>query len=388
MNKKTLDLLEKIQNKLNEEQNVIGGREAKRQGVNLVDLDPESAREIAEMLADKLGVQLGKEIGRGTIGQRGQPSPGSGIVYEIRTEEGKGRDMVLKITQFPHEKRGYTLARWKKRQLEYKKPELASILPEIGQIVDIIYDIKSGWLSGNSIKVYGIPVERLVPLPNRVKEQLFGHAGTFKSEEAEKEWLFDISDPKMLIPALRDNFGEKLYRERDGDRWYTYFAEIPPNEAENRLGRTKMQAGQEFERLVLDLESPKSFNDYRGRWIRQIRKLAMRFADNTPTSSSIYTSPKKKLEMQANRLVKRLEDAIKIPREPPAAGSSSIEDASLKRPEDGNLVDQFYNKLMALSSEGVVFWDTHRGNVMMRPSTNEIVISDVGWFTYAEKLAS
>ena len=157
------------------EKNIIGGREAAQQGVNIIDFDPPAARVLAQELADKLGAQLGKELGRGSMG----------IVYEIRAEGGESADMILKVTQFPHEKKGYTLARWKKRELK-RNPELASILPEVGDIVDIIYDFKEGWLRGRSIKIYGISLERLESLPPRIKEQLFGHAGKFKSPEAEK----------------------------------------------------------------------------------------------------------------------------------------------------------------------------------------------------------
>ena len=118
------------------EKNVISGKEAAQQGINIIDFDPDAARRIAQELADKAAAQLGKEIGRGAMG----------IVYEIRGEEGEGADMMLKVTQFPHEKKGYTLARWKKRQLK-RSPELASVLPEVGNVVDIIYDFKEGWLN-------------------------------------------------------------------------------------------------------------------------------------------------------------------------------------------------------------------------------------------------
>ena len=354
---------------------MLAAREASQLNLNLVDFDQEAARNIAQPLANKLNAQLGEEIGRGAMG----------IVYAIRTDQGEGRDMILKVTQFPHEKKGYTLARWKKRALQHKNPELSSILPEVGTIVDDIYDFKEGYYSGYAIKVYGIPVERLEPLPDRLKEQLFGHGGQFKSKEAEKEWVAAVSDPKTLIPTLRDNFGEKMYRERDGDRYYTYFAEIPPNEASGDPGKSKIEQGQQFEQMVLDLPPPQSFQDYLLRWMPQIRRRAMRFADLTPTSSSIYTSPKEKLSHQAGKLAKRLEDTVKVPQYPPEAlPYFGIEGAHPSGETEG-VVDQFFNKLQALGAEGVKFWDTHRGNVMMRPSTNEIVVSDVGLFKKGPK---
>ena len=67
---------------------MIGGREAAQYHVNLVDFNREITREIAQVLADKLGAELGEELGRGAMG----------IVYEIRTQGGEGRDMILKIT--------------------------------------------------------------------------------------------------------------------------------------------------------------------------------------------------------------------------------------------------------------------------------------------------
>ena len=354
---------------------MLAAREASQFNLNLVDFDHEAARNIAQPLANKLNAQLGKEIGRGAMG----------IVYAIRTDEGEGRDMILKVTQFPHEKKGYTLARWKKRSLEHKNPALASILPDVGVIVEDIYDFKEGYYSGYSLKVYGIPVERLVPLPNRLKEELFGHGGGFKSKEAEKEWLGAISDPKVLIPVLRSNFSGKNEFDSDVEQYYTYFADIPPNEAENDPGRSKLQAGEQFERMVLALEPPQSFHDYLLRWMPQIKRRALHFADKTPTSSGIYRSLKQKLEDQAMKLPKHLEDMIKVPQYPPEyLQYFGIEGAHPSGETEG-AVDQFFNKLQALGPEGVKFWDTHRGNVMMRPKTNEIVVSDVGLFKQPEK---
>jgi len=40
---------------------------------------------------------------------------------------------------------------------------------------------------------------------------------------------------------------------------------------------------------------------------------------------------------------------------------------------------------MELEKYGVKFWDTHRDNIMMRPLTNEIVVSDVGLFRQPEE---
>lgn len=369
MNNKALNLIDKIQNKLNEVQNIIGGREAVKLGFNIVDFDPEPAQEIAQRLAKKLNAQLGKELGRGAMG----------IVYEMRGESGKGREMVLKITQFPHEKTGYTLARWKKRQLEHKNPKIASILPDIGQVVDIVYDMKGGYLAGRAIKVYGIPIERLNPLPARIKEQLFGHGSKFKSKKAEKEWLSNVSDPKILLPVLRNNFKHE-------DELYAYFAEIAADEASGSPGKTKLQLGQEFEQLILALPPPKSFDDYSSRWIPQIKRRAMRYADNSPTSSSLTLSPKRQLEHQLAKLAKRLEDTIRIPQYPPnALKYFGIEGAHPSGEED-NPVGVFFSKLQALGPEGVRYWDTHRDNIMMRPATNELVVSDVGLFKHKSQI--
>jgi hypothetical protein len=375
---KRVNIAENWRNFLAEEEKerkMITPRTAARQRVNLVDFDPEYSREIAQMLAAKLGAELGEELGRGAMG----------IVYAIRTQQGQGRDMILKVTQFPHEKKGYTLARWKKRSLEHKNPELASILPDVGHIVDDIYDFKEGYHSGYSIKVYGIPVEHLVPLPPRVKEQLFGHGGGFKSKEAEKEWLTAISDPKTLIPVLRANFSAKNESDGDAEQYYTYFADSPSSEGENGAGRSKIQAGEEFEQMVLDLEPPRTFEDYLLRWIPQIKRRALHFADNTPSSSGIYRSLKQRLADQANKLPQHLEAMVKVPQYPPDALRYFGIEGAHPTGDSTSMVDQFFNKLQALGPEGVKFWDTHRDNVMMRPETNEIVVSDVGLFQTPKK---
>jgi hypothetical protein len=359
-----VDVLAKASDK-----NIISGKEAMRQGVNLVDFDWDAVRKIAQELANKLGAQLGKELGRGAMG----------IVYEIRTEEGEGADMILKVTQFPHEKRGYTLARWKKKKLK-KDPELASILPDVGKVVDLIYDFKEGWLRGRSIKIYGIPLERLAPLPSRVKEQLFGHGGKFKNPEAEKEWLQNITDPKLLIPVLRETFSDehtvdvnnKIHNLSPEEREYAYF--------EGRL-----DSGIEFEKEVLELEAPTSFRDYLTRWLPQITRRAVRRAQKVTTYSSLRPTPDKIIQRQSVSLAKRLEDRIKIPQYPPEALKYfGIEGAY---PKDGapTPVSIFFNKLMKLKGYGVDFWDTHSENVMMRPSTNEIVVADVGLFKPVEE---
>ncbi len=343
--------------------NMIGGKQAQQLGITLIDFDIGPARKIAEALAAKLGAQLGKELGRGS------PGTGSGIVYEIRAMAGEGRDMVLKITQFPREKKGYVLARWKKDQLEKKNPKLASILPEVSDIVDTIYDFEKGsYLSGRSIKIYGIIIERLEELPNRVKEQLFGHAGMFKDPEAETEWIKIVTEPKLLIPALRETFGDEKMRPRD--RYYTYFD-----------GR--MESGLEFEKEVLDLKPPRDYRDYRARWIPKITQFAKSRAEQPTTYSSLVPTPDMMIQRQALKLPKRLEGSVKIPQYPPESLKlfTGIKGAYPKGGESPQ-VTAFFNKLMALGPEGVTFWDTHRENVMMRPLTNEIVVSDVGLFRH------
>ena len=336
------------------EKNIIGGRAAQESGVNIVDFDPKPAREIAQALADKLGAQLGEELGRGSMG----------IVYEIRGTGGEGADMILKVTQFPHEKKGYTLARWKKRQLA-QNTELASILPDVGKVVEIIYDFEEGWFKGRSIKIYGIPVEHLAPLPPRIKEQLFGHRGGFKNPEAEKEWVRDVTNPELLIPVLRETFSDPVLPPKE--RYYPYFD-------------GGMQAGIEFEKEVLDLEPPQDFEDYLLRWIPQIRRRAVKRAKKVTTYSSASPTPDRIIDRQAAKLAKRLEDRIKIPQYPPEALKYFGVEGAYPKWEENPQVADFFNKLMKLKDHGVDFWDTHRDNIMMRPLTNEIVVSDVGLF--------
>ena len=345
------------------EKNIISGREAQQSGVNIIDFEPQSAREIAQALADKLGAILGEELGRGAMG----------IVYAIRMKEGEGADMILKITQFPHEKKGYTLTRWKKRELK-KNPELASILPEVGEIVDIIYDFKEGWFKGRSIKIYGIPVERLEPLPPRIKEQLFGHGGKFKNPEAEKDWLSAITNPKLLIPVLRETFSDDHTIDVDnqmhstrGEREYAYF-------------EGRMDSGIEFEKEVLELEPPRSFQDYLTRWLPQISRRAVRRAQPVTKYSSMNQPPDRLIQRQSVSLAKQLEDRIKIPQYPPEALKYFGIEGAYPKEDAPPQVSNFFNKLMELEKYGARFWDTHRDNVMMRPLTNEIVVSDVGLF--------
>jgi len=345
------------------EKNMISGRDAQQSGVNIIDFDPQPAREIAQALADKLDAQLGEELGRGAMG----------VVYEIRSGGGEGADMILKVTQFPHEKRGYTLTRWKRRELA-QNPELASVLPEVGKIVDIIYDFKEGWFRGRSMKIYGIPVERLEPLPPRIKESLFGHGGKFKNPEAEKDWIRAITDPKLLIPVLRETFSDDHTIDADnqmhstaGEREYAYF-------------EGRMDSGIEFEKEVLDLEPPRGFQDYLIRWLPQISRRAVRRAQPVTSYSSLNPPPDRIIQRQSVSLAKRLEAHIKIPQYPPEALKYfGVEGAYPKDGAPGPVAD-FFNKLMKLKDHGVDFWDTHSDNVMMRPLTNEIVVSDVGLF--------
>ena len=350
------------------EKNIISGREAQQSGVNIIDFEPQSAREIAQALADKLGAILGEELGRGAMG----------IVYAIRMKEGEGADMILKVTQFPHEKKGYTLTRWKKRELK-KNPELASILPEVGDIVNIIYDFKEGWFRGRSIKIYGIPVERLDPLPPRIKEQLFGHGGKFKNPEAEKDWLSAITNPKLLIPVLRETFSDDHTIDVDnqmhstrGEREYAYF-------------EGRMDSGIEFEKEVLELEPPRSFQDYLTRWLPQISRRAVRRAQPVTSYSSMNAPPDRLIQRQSVSLAKQLEDRIKIPQYPPEALKYFGIEGAYPKEDAPPQVRNFFNKLMELEKYGARFWDTHRDNVMMRPLTNEIVVSDVGLFKPVEE---
>ena len=358
-----VDVLAKASDK-----NIIGGKEALRQGINLVDFDADAVRKIAQELANQLGGQLGKELGRGAMG----------IVYEMRADAGEGGDMILKVTQFPHEKRGYTLARWKKRKLK-KNPELASILPDVGKVVDLIYDFKEGWLKGRSIKIYGISLERLAPLPPRVKEQLFGHGGKFKNPEAEKDWIRAITDPKLLIPVLRQAFSDKHTVDTNGK-----IQELSPDEREYAWFKGGKQAGIEFEKQVLELEPPANFRDYLTRWLPQIGRRAERRA--LPDRRDDWgTPPNRIIQRQSVSLAKRLEDRIKIPQYPPEALKYFGIEGAFPKDDAPTPVSTFFNKLMKLKDHGVDFWDTHSENVMMRPSTNEIVVADVGLFKPVEE---
>ena len=347
---------------------MISGAEAQQQGINIVDFDPASAHHIAKRLADKLGAQLGKELGRGSMG----------IVYAIRGGGGEGADMILKITQFPHEKKGYTLTRWKKRSLA-KNPELASILPDVGEIVDIVYDFKEGWLKGRSIKIYGIPIERLEPVPPRLKEQLFGHGGKFKNKEAEKEWLKAITSPQLLIPVLRETFSDDHTIDADNQMHST------EDEREYAYFEGRLESGIEFEKEVLELEPPQSFRDYLTRWLPQIGRRAVRRAQPVTKYSSINRPPDRIIQRQTNSLAKQLEDRIKIPQYPPDTLKYFGIEGAYPQDDAPPQVSDFFNKLMELEKYGVRFWDTHRDNIMMRPLTNEIVVSDVGLFRKPEE---
>tara|TARA_R110000824_G_scaffold358387_5_gene545927 strand:+ start:114 stop:371 length:258 start_codon:yes stop_codon:yes gene_type:complete len=84
-------------------------------------------------------------------------------------------------------------------------------------------------------------------------------------------------------------------------------------------------------------------------------------------------------------LAKQLEDRIKIPQYPPEALKYFGIEGAYPQDDAPPQVSNFFNKLMQLEKYGVEFWDTHQDNIMMRPSTNEIVVADVGLFRQPEE---
>jgi hypothetical protein len=146
-----------------------------------------------------------------------------------------------------------------------------------------------------------------------------------------------------------------------------------------------MNSGIEFENEVLDLEPPRSFQDYLTRWLPQISRRAVRRAQPVTRYSSMNQPPDRLIQRQSVSLAKRLEDRIKIPQYPPEVLKYfGTEGAYPKEGAPGPVAD-FFNKLMKLKDHGVDFWDTHSDNVMMRPLTNEIVVSDVGLFKQSKE---
>jgi len=342
------------------------------EGVNFIDFGPEDSREIAQVLADKLGAELGQELGRGAMG----------VVFAIRGAAGEGRDMVLKVTQMPHENRGYILVRDKKQEITAVDPELADILPEVGEVQTYDYPLKIPRLAGEKVKIFGIPIEVLEPLPHRVRERLFGdtaRGGKFKSSAAEQEWLKDVSDPKVLIPSLRQTYEGREYRGGGGiphgpEKPYVYF-------------KGGIQGGKQFEKDVLNLEPPINYQDFLLRYTENIKKLALKYADTRVTRYGGDPEEAQRLYIknQSFRLNRILSAKIKIPKYPkevlPFFGSPG-EHPEEEAPEESRIpqVSDFTDKLNKLKDYGIRFFDTHQENVMMRPSTNDIVVADVGLF--------
>ena len=132
------------------------------------------------------------------------------------------------------------------------------------------------------------------------------------------------------------------------------------------------------------MEPPANFRDYLTRWVPQIGRRATRRA--LPDRRDDWgTPPARIIQRQFNSLTKRLEDRIKNPQYPPdALKYFGIEGGYPQNGAPAPVTD-FFNKLMELEKYGVGFWDTHQDNIMMRPSTNEIVVSDVGLFRQPEE---
>ena len=182
-----------------------------------------------------------------------------------------------------------------------------------------------------------------------------------------------------LIPVLRETFSDdhtidannEIHSTGDSPE-YAYF-------------EGRMDSGIEFEKEVLDLEPPQNFRDYLTRWLPQISRRAIARAQPVTKYSSANQPPDKIIKRQSVSLAKRLEDRIKIPQYPPEALKYfGIEGAYPKEGAPGPVAN-FFNKLMKLKDHGMDFWDTHSENVMMRPSTKEIVVADVGLFKPTEE---
>jgi len=332
----------KIQKMLREDKKIVKWKHIQGSNGNFHQLSPESRLEIAQKLAEKMGAYVLEELGEG----------GWGVVYRIRGTAGSSPDMALKVSMLPGEPMGYTRTRRRKRQIAQKDPNLASILPEIGEIVNILYDYKSNeQFAGKRARVYGISMELLEPLPDRVREQLFGlqydpeaeDRRGFKSKEAESEWTTNLSDPEILLPALRDI--------------YSYFADRNP------------ELYVKFEKEVLNLNPPTSYRNY-SEWLGEIKSLAKTFG----VKNSI-----------AHSQLHNLKDRLKVPQHPESGPEYFRDPAYPTKEKELPMVHDFYEKLKDLKNYGLLFWDTKGDNTMMRPSTKEIVVADVGLFQNVEK---
>ena len=332
----------KMQKILREDKKIVKWRDIQGSTGNFHQLSSESRLEIAQKLAEKTDSYVLEELGKG----------GWGVVYRIRMAEGGGPDMALKVSMSPAEPMGYTRTRRRKRQIGQKDPELAAILPEIGEIVNILYDYKDDEVfPGKEVRVYGISMELLEPLPDRAKEQLFGmqymsheeDRRGFKSKEAESEWTSNLSDPEILLPALRDI--------------YSGFADRNP------------ELYVKFEKEVLNLNPPTSYRNYDD-WLKEIKSLAKTFG----VKNSI-----------AHSQLHYLKDRLKVPQHPESGPEYFRDPAYPTEEKDLTMVHDFYEKLKDLKNYGLLFWDVKGDNTMMRPSTHEIVIADVGLFQAVEK---
>jgi len=332
----------KMQKILSENKKIVNWRDIQGSAGNFMRLPPASRLEIAQKLAEKTGSYVLEELGEG----------GWGVVYRIRVAHGGGPDMALKVSMSPAEPMGYTRTRRRKRQIRQKDPQLASILPEVGEIVNIVYDYKDDeQFSGKGARVYGISMELLEPLPDRVREQLFGmqympledDRRGFKSKEAESEWATNLSDPEILLPALRDI--------------YSYFADRNP------------ELYIKFEKEVLNLNAPASYRDYH-EWLDEIKSLAKTFG----VKNSI-----------AHSQLHNLKDRLKVPQHPESGPEYFRDPAYPTEEKELPMVHDFYERFKDLKNYGLLFWDTKGDNTMMRPSTKEIVVADVGLFQDVKK---
>ena len=327
----------KMQKILHENKKIAKWRDIRGGPAEFLHLPSDSRLQIAQKLAEKVDAEVLEELGKG----------GWGVVYRIRPFDADKPDMALKVTMSPGEPMGYTRVRRKRRQIEQKNPKLASILHEVGEIVNILYDYKDDEeLPGQKARIHGISMELLDPLPNRAREQLFGlqydpeaeDRRGFKSKEAESAWATNLSDPEILLPALRDIY--------------------------SGLANRNPEIYIKFEKEVLNLKPPTSYSTYND-WLGEIKALAKSFGvKNSPAHSKLHS----------------IKDRLKVPQHPESGPEYFRDPAYPPENKEITQVTDFYKKLKDLKDYGLLFWDTKGDNTMMRPSTNEIVIADVGLF--------
>ncbi len=308
--------------------------------------------------AEKSGYHVVDKLGEGAMGD----------VFLVEDRKTGRREAMKVVTQAL-----YGGPRSAQREYDNYKfaMDMKRFIPEkYAKYIPDVYNVEQG------SKDYFMFMEVLEPLPARVRSDLF--ALSYEDEDLDREEKYKriLQDPSAIKTLIRDSINNSGFlRQMEGEELIRDNEQIVNTALKTILEMPSVSLGVDnmaaaiVATIVDHISQHKDEGDY--------YELVKTFLETT------HWDPKDYLKSDVREHLKYLLNKQVVPVDialgQEMAAGSSAEEIVQNFPEAENLIDAMK---YLYDNENWQPRDVHSGNVMMRPSTKEFVITDLGLFKF------